>query len=101
MSAEDPRAELDELFEAIETDKIPGSAVPFFDKYDEIARSILDTIESMIGSGASAPTSAQRRALRNIYLGCCRWLGKTPEPSKIGPDPDFGATPNERLVREI
>lgn len=90
MSAEELTIDLDELYHAIEAGRVSERAVPFFDKYDEIARSILDTVETMVTKGVDPPTHAQARALRNIYLGACYWLGRTPEPSAIGPDPARG-----------
>lgn len=79
MSAADPREELDDLFAGIESGEITERAVRFFDKYDEIARAILATIESMQSNGVDAPTPRQRRALQNIYLGACYWLGRDAE----------------------
>jgi hypothetical protein len=99
MSDEAPTVELDELYQAIESDRVTDKAVPFFDKYDEVARSILATIDSMQASGVHAPTLRQARALRNIYLGACYWLGRTPTPSKIDADPDYRRLGLEHLPK--
>jgi hypothetical protein len=95
MSAADPREELDNLFTGIESGEITERAVRFFDKYDEIARAILATIESMQSNGVDAPTPRQSRALQNIYLGACYWLGRDPDvegqpPGDEEPENDGG-----------
>lgn len=80
MSAADPTEELQELDREINTpgSTLPDGAVSWIDGAHETAEQILETIESMRSNGVDAPTSAQKRALYNIYAAACRWLGRTP-----------------------
>lgn len=80
MSAADPTEELRELDREINRpgSNLPDGAVSWMNGAHETTEQILETIESMQSNGVDAPTSAQKKALYNVYVAACRWLGRSP-----------------------
>lgn len=78
LSAQDPTNELNALVDGIEAGRISEEAVAFCDSACDTTDSILATMRAMKAHGVPAPTPDQRRALRNIYVGACKWLAIEP-----------------------
>jgi hypothetical protein len=75
VSKEYPNEKLEQVIHLAEAKILPIPAKEWAQSALNTAVSIQMTIESMHSNGVEAPTDAQSRALENIYLAACRWIG--------------------------
>lgn len=77
MSSHDPRKELKEILDLCSKGELPIKAKSWAIAALANASSILHTVWDMEANGIDS-THSQDVALRNIYIGACRWLHRKP-----------------------
>jgi hypothetical protein len=77
MPADDPTSELNEILKRVRAQRLPAEAGAWAKGALATATDILDTISNMESNRKEA-TDAQEEALKNIYIGACRWLHRLP-----------------------
>ena len=77
MPADDPKSELNDILKRVRAQRLPAEAGAWAKGALATATDILDTISDMESNGKEA-TDAQEEALKNIYIGACRWLHRPP-----------------------
>ena len=76
MSRDYPNEELQQVIELSTHGVLSTSAGEWAQSALGTVDDIQETVDSMWSNGVEAPTESQSRALENIYLAACRWLGK-------------------------
>lgn len=78
MSKHDPRQELNLIIASFGSGRVNKNALGFAKGALPVAEKILETMASMEQNGYIVPTEGQAKALKNIYLAACKWLGRMP-----------------------